>query len=455
MPMSHSLSAVTSTSQLRSSIHWIRESITRMQRTLCKSPVTLQTLLLAIFIGYLLLGPVPLSADIVCASIAWGLLAIMCLIVVTTTIHGLLIKKKLRADLTPPSDETLAAQVVKCVITIPALKLLPGTFLECTLIFSQIGARHERVRLHGSWNKPRTLAIEATFPHRGAWDIAGIQCAIADITGFTRVSWTIPHQTSVIVAPPIPLNTELPLVSSTQRSGDLAPDTVHRYGDPFDIKPYHPSDGIKKIVWKAFAKSGELLSRHPEPSMTPEGFVAICILARAYEDEVCGKALAYIQALKELTLEVLVGCEGHSGRALANDTSSSKTLLIDSAWDSLHSTPSSILSDVQSVVDACARSDAQVTLRKMVIFCAGSRFATSRDVEQIVSVGTWLERRGVQPVFFLTAPKQLRNSELSALRSKIESLVIQPELNEQQSQSAQQYQSFLSTCLSRQWEIVV
>jgi hypothetical protein len=379
----------------------------------------------------------------------------MCLILVTTTIHGLLVKKKLRVDLTPPRDEVLARDTVRCVITVPSIKLLPGIFLECSLIFTQAGVAQERVRLHGSWSNERRLGVDATFPHRGAWEISGVRCTLADITGFTSISWTIPHQTSVNVAPPIPLNTDLPLVSSTQRSGDLAPDTINRYGDPFDIKPYHPSDGIKKIVWKAFAKSGELLSRHPEPSMTPEGFVAICILARAHEDDVCGKALAYIQALKELTLEVLVGCEGHNGRALATDEASTKTLVIDSAWDSLRSTPSSLLSDVQAVIDACTKGNSHVSLRKMVIFCSGSRFTSARDVEQLVSVGSWLEGRNVEPVFFITPPKRLHSTSSSPLRATLESLVVEPEPHEQPTQVASHYQNFLSTCLSRQWEIVV
>ncbi len=454
-PMSQSLSVATSPRQLRSNLQWMHGALTSIKRVLRKSPCTLQTVILALFVAYLLVGPVPQSADIICASIAWGLLAVMCLIVVTTTTHSLLVKKRLRVDLAPPNDEVLAGEAEKCIVIIPALKLLPGTFLECSLIFTQAGATQERLRLHGSWNRERRLAVATTFPHRGAWDISGIRCTLADITGFTSVSWSIPHQTSVVVAPAIPLNTELPLVSSTQRSGDLAPDTIHRYGDPFDIKPYHPSDGIKKIVWKAFAKSGELLSRHPEPSMTPEGFVAICILARAQEDNLCGKALAYIQALKELSLEVLVGCEGHNGRPLASDASSSKTLVIDSAWDSLASTSSSLLSDVQSVVDACARSEAQVTLRKMVLFCAGSRFATAADVDRIVSLGTWLTGRGVEPVFFLTAPERLLNLSPSGVATKIRSLVVQPEPHEQQALSAEHYQNFLSTCLSHQWEIVV
>lgn len=452
--MSNSSFVALRANQLQSTIQGIRRSAAYLRGLLGKSPCTLQTVLLAAFIGYLLVGPVPQSSDVVCASIAWGLLAIMCLIVGTTTINGLRVKKRLRVELIPPTEEVIARELVRCVIILPPLKLLPGTYLECNLLFTHERSHQERVRLHGSWNSERRITIDTTFPHRGAWDITGIRCTLADITGFANVSWSIPHQTSVIVAPAIPLNTNLPLVSSTQRSGDLAPDTIHRYGDPYDIKPYHPSDGIKKIVWKAFAKSGELLSRHPEPSMTPEGFVAICILARAHEDEVCGKALAYIEALEELTLEVLVGCEGHNGRPLATSAASSKTLVIDSAWDSSRSDPASLLSDIQAVVDACARNDNQVTLRKMVLFCSGSRFITPRDVEQIIALGTWLESRGVEPVLFLTPPDRLRDSEATAMHTRLRSLVVQPELHENAAQSARCYQSFLSTCLSRQWEIV-
>jgi hypothetical protein len=430
--------------------------VARLARACLRGPLTVQTYILLGFCAYLLLGPVPQSADIVSASLAWGLVVTILLVSLTTFVLALRIKKRLVIDLTLPSEEVLAGESVRCVLRLPPLSLLPGSFLECSLVFSHAGERANRIRLFGSWADPRLVPIDATFPHRGDWDITHIRCSVGDRAGFVRTTWDVPHQTSVIVAPKIPTATTLPIVSSTQRAGDLVPDTLHRHGDPFDIKPYHPSDGIKKIVWKAFAKSGELLSRHAEASMTPEGFVAIYIAARCQDDDVCGHALAYIQALEECTLEVLVGCEGLHGRSLATSALSAKALAIDCAWDASASTPQSLLSDLESVVDACVRQGATVTLRKLIIFCSGSRFSSPSSVAQIVSLGEWLSGRGIEPIFFLTEPGSLLTAPPSSLGLQLRSLVIEPlkELTVTPA-SAQLYQNFLSTCLSRRWEVVV
>jgi hypothetical protein len=248
----------------------------------------------------------------------------------------------------------------------------------------------------------------------------------------------------------------LPLVSSTQRPGDLVPDAVHRHGDPFDIKPYHPSDGIKKIVWKAFAKSGELLSRHPEPSMTPEGFVAIFVLARPEDDELCGMALAYTTALKELHLDLLLGCQGGSGRPLGDDVESSKALLVDSVWDAANASSESIAVDLQTLVDGCAASGSQVALRKMVVFCAGSRVADPAEAEVVTQLATWLDNHGIEPVFFMTQPQSLiTRAATSSFALKAKALLVTPNASSSSTSSAANYQRFLSTCLSRQWEVFV
>jgi hypothetical protein len=261
-------------------------------------------------------------------------------------------------------------------------------------------------------------------------------------------------QSSIIVEPPIPPNTTLPLVSSTQRPGDLAPDAVHRLGDPFDIKPYHPSDGIKKIVWKAFAKSGELLARHPEPSMTPEGFVAICVLARPEDDDLCGKALSYITALKELTLDLLVGCQGHNGRPLGHDAETGKTLLIDSVWDAAKATPGTLQIDLQALIDTCTSSSSQMQLRKVVVFCAGSRLADLAESRSIVELATWLDSQSIEPVFFLSQPQSLTPHPVqSRLTQKAQAIFLERISDTPQTYSASYYQSFLSTCLSKQWEV--
>jgi len=433
-------------------------------RTLCsllnRAPFTLQSGLLLLFCSYLLLGPVPNSSDIISASLALGLLTLLTLISLVTIIHALRVKKRLSVELFPPDDVVIATKQAQCVLRLPEFSLLPGTFLDCGIAFSHPGetaspkARASTVRLYGSTKTERRVAVHITFPHRGNWEIEGIDCTLGDSSGCVKLQWRIPMQSSIIVEPPIQPNTTLPLVSSTQRPGDLAPDTMHRLGDPFDIKPYHPSDGIKKIVWKAFAKSGELLARHPEPSMTPEGFVAICVLARPEDDELCGKALSYITALKEFTLDILVGCQGHNGRPLGYDAETGKTLLIDSVWDAAKAGRGTLQTDLQVLIDTCASGSSQMQLRKVVVFCAGSRLADSAESRRIVELATWLDSQSIEPVFFLTQPQSLTpHPAQSRLSQKAQAIFIERPSDTPQSYSASHYQGFLSTCLSKQWEV--
>ena len=265
----------------------------------------------------------------------------------------------------------------------------------------------------------------------------------------------IPHQTSIVVAPAIPSDSQLPLISSTQRPGDMVPDAIHRHGDPFDIKPYHPADGINKIVWKAFAKSGQLLSRHAEPSMTPEGFVTICVFARPCDDELCGLALAYVSALEDLKLDILLSCEGHNGRLLGTDFDSSRILLIDSVWDSANSTGTSRIQDLQALIDKCGSGDTRVTVRKIALFCSGSRLTSQSEASQMLELATWLEERGIEPVFFLTQASAFVRREEASLRQRAERLLFEPSGSNTVQTTLFTYQGFLTTCLARQWEVFV
>jgi hypothetical protein len=364
-------------------------------------------------------------------------------------------KKNLRIEFIPPDDAIISQSKTHCILNLSGLPLLPGTFLDCSLAFAHQGATPIVVRLSGSWKAERRVPIELSFPHRGAWDIQGIDCALGDQSGCILLQWRIPMQSSMIVAPRIPRNSTLPLISSTQRPGDLSPDTVNRLGDPFDIKPYHPSDGVKKIVWKAFAKSGELLARHPEPSMTPEGFVAICVLARPEDDDLCGKALSYIASLKELTLDLLVGCQGHAGRTLGHDFETSKNLLIDSTWDAARTSTNALVHDLEALIEGCSASASQITLRKMVVFCSGARLANAREAETVVQLAAWLDTHDIEPVFFLTQPPTLPNQNASTLTSRAQALLVATDSSVHGSFSIASYQEFLSTCLSKQWEVFV
>jgi hypothetical protein len=428
----------------------------RIRSTLAWLPLTPQSTALLLLALYLIFGPVHASSDIVSASLAFGLLAVVTLVALFVLAQGVQLRSKPLLSVTPPGPGSHANEKVRIILTLAPVRLLPGTYLECSLDFAHPGITPHSLRISGASKLERKLPLDLSFPHRGSWEIRGLLCSLRDSAGLAQISWNIPLQNAILIDPPLVAETHLPLLSSTQRPGDLVTDTLNRFGDPFDIKPYHPTDGVKKIVWKAFAKSGELLSRHPEASMTPEGFVTIVVLARPEDDTLCGKATAYVRALKELKLDLLVGCEGSKNRELATDVSSCQELLVDSVWDAALSTPASLIEDTQAVLDYCSQSSLQISVRKMILFVAGSRVADPLQARSIEALAQWLTSRHIEPIFCLSEPENLSTENSLNLPQRVRTLFIaNPTAAETRAVSAHSYRAFLSSCLSKQWEVFI
>jgi len=417
-------------------------------------PLTPQSSALLFVALYLLTGPVPHSSDIVSAALAFGLVAIVKLSILLVVGQGARLRTKSFISLSPPNAPVTPHELARVVLVLQPVRILPGTYLACSLEFDHEGSSPSVVKIFGSSSGERRVPLDLSLPHRGSWDVRGIRCVIRDIAGLAQFSWLIPVRSSILIAPPFISDTTLPLLSSTQRPGDLVTDMVHRHGDPFDIKPYHPSDGLKKIVWKAFAKSGELLSRHPEASMTPEGFVTIVVLARPQDDDLCGKAVAYVRSLKELKLDVVVGCEGSRGRALATDATQCEQLLIDSVWDAASTSQQSLIDATQQVLDYC-RQQAQLSVRKLVLFVAGARVTDTLEADAIRHLAAWLGHQGIEPIFCLAEPKRLLIQSHPSLVRKTLGLFVSPSESESEHLSADNYRAFLTSCLARQWEVFI
>jgi len=232
-------------------------------------------------------------------------------------------------------------------------------------------------------------------------------------------------------------------------------DIFNRQGEPFDIKSYHPSDGVKKIVWKAFAKRGELLSRHPEASMTPEGFVVMLVIAGVEGDPACAQAFAYSESLARLNLEIIASCEGALTRPPARAPEALKELLIDSVWDARPEDPSQLQRDAAALLDYCAQLSPGITVKKLLLFASAERVANEASSATIQGLATWLSNQGVEPVFCLTPPSRITPPITRSKFPRVANILIAPEKPSAPAVSAVAYNNFLSSCLHRQWEVHV
>jgi hypothetical protein len=232
-------------------------------------------------------------------------------------------------------------------------------------------------------------------------------------------------------------------------------DIFNRQGEPFDIKSYHPSDGVKRIVWKAFAKRGELLSRHPEASMTPEGFVVLLTIAGKEGDKACAQVVAYAESLARLNLEIIASCEGANGRSAARSPEALRELLIDSVWDARPEQSDHLQRDSASLLDYCVQLTPSLKVSKLLLFVSAERLAMPGQARQIEDLAAWLSAQGITPVFCLSHPSENVGLTSRSKLSKLSRLLITPEIDESEANSARSYHTFLSSCLQRHWEVYV
>ena len=416
-------------------------------------PLTIRSVVGLLLLLYLILGPIRESTDIVSAALTYSLLLVLAITTAAVLIQGAILKRNLDLSIMPPDEPAISGEPSRLMLTLSRARIVPFLFLEVIIEFEQTGVTAAVARVSGFSGEERRAHIDAIFPHRGSWEIRGARCSLRDVSGLARYSWEAPQPTTITVTPPPCRDSTLPIISSTQRPGELVVDIFNKQGEPFDIKSYHPSDGVKKIVWKAFAKRGELLSRHPEASMTPEGFVVIFVIADNEGDSACAHALAYARSLSPLNLDIIGGCEGGASRTPAHSAESLLELLVDSVWDSSTSTESSLKADATALIAHCGQLTPGISVNKLLIFTSAERVSDPKQAKAIEGLAHWLNAQGIVPVFFLTKTLDLGNVNTDAALSRLSRLIMAPAVERAPRVSATTYNAFLTACLNRQWEV--
>ncbi|MBX7136586.1 MAG: DUF58 domain-containing protein [Oligoflexia bacterium] len=369
--------------------------------------VTLIALLL------LLAGPVWKDADIVAAVVCLSLLTLALSILAITTWKGLQLRRDLgvnlslpdrNASLVPNHGDLVSGTAVRIFIRLSRLVLPPFFVLELRLYF-----RHGRVatsfhRITTSLKHGGTTFEDIIFPHRGNWSLARISAGLSDQFGLTKFNWKLDERLSdhsLNIKPPHLSFDSLPVVSSCQRDGDSLSDIVEPQGDPFDLKPYHPSDGMRKILWKLYAKSGTLISRHAERSMTPEGQVIIFALAGPEDDRVCGACIAYARKLKELGLELIFNCEGNAdSERFAHTPEAVEELLVESVWETLAPEPTAVKHQLMALIERSTAIFRSGRISKIIIFASPARLSNPILSQALIDGFKALDERQIKPVLF-------------------------------------------------------
>lgn len=154
--------------------------------------------------------------------------------------------------------------------------------------------------------KPYHFPVDFTIKYRGAYRLGLETLEILDFLGLFRLRRKLPTKFEVVAYPRITdlehMQLAVHLLSKAPANLALAQED---YADYTDVRPYEPSDPIKKIHWKLTAKRGEWIVKNYQSSVLN----SIAILLDANKRDLPNKDVIVLEDLMmEYAVAVLRYC---------------------------------------------------------------------------------------------------------------------------------------------------
>lgn len=420
----------------------------------------------------LLIGPARVAEDIVATVIGWTLVGWLMLNIAALVANAAALRNGLHLDFAESEGSFEAQSLLECragkpfvlILRLTRPGILPLFTLRLNLKFKNPGVETVTHMLRGRAGQATILKEIIVFPHRGNWRYAAMRARLGDPLGLSALEWDLsntnfPVETEVLPRAFVPPNT--PILTSSERPGDVLTSTHVREGDPYDIKPYHPSDGMRRILWKIYAKTGQLLSRHPEAALTPEGHLVAYALAAPLDDHVAEQVLDYLKRAEALQLELFFQCEGSRQSEPARSSKKARDLLLSSVWNVPALPDPLTLGQARDFLQSTQNSLGTAHLRRVLIFLATERLASEGHLDSIVAILEEVERSGAEPVVFtaqadhLIDPQSLRSQGArTSWRHKLRNIL------QENPKSGLVFPGlyrdrFLEVCASRKWHVIL
>jgi uncharacterized protein (DUF58 family) len=220
---------------------------------------------------------------------------------------------RLGIDVALGEDHAFAGEAVPVSLTVDNPKLLPMPWLEWRLAVPDgaeaVGERLAASAAPGSswlvrraalgWYERRRWDTALTFPARGYYTIGPSSVRSADLFGIFPRHAEFETPGAVVVYPQVRLLEELGLPAD--RPFGEQPGGSPLFDDPLRVsglREYRPGDPLRRVDWKATARSGTMTSRLYEPSATRQLYIALNIDTLAHSWE------GYLRDELELTISV-------------------------------------------------------------------------------------------------------------------------------------------------------
>ena len=119
---------------------------------------------------------------------------------------------------------------------------------------------------------------------------------VSDVFGLWRIRTRVEDARPARSLPDVGMLQAAALDRTLSPSDDVAHPFGPPRGDRADFRSYGPSDPARLILWKAFARTRELLLRVPEPARTPERRPLVYLVAGAGDDAAAAAARVTTEA---------------------------------------------------------------------------------------------------------------------------------------------------------------
>lgn len=373
-------------------------------------PINLKTVLIIIFLLILYFGPVKnqdIIADLFVLSFA-SLIALIGILVITTNTF---ILKNVEVSISNNNDSTTSSNVkIPYSLLIRNARLLPFLKLELNLAFNNSDFLSPSFILNNIGKKSFDVIGEITFPHRGIWQVKHVKYKLSDQFGlFSKAGiYNLKENADFQIIIDTYSNGNFPIASSIEKEGDDFESNNYPQGDPLELKAYHPSDGLKKIAWKIYARNQILISRHPERAMSPEGTIAITALATK-DDSAARLSLNYINKVTQSEMLVNFNCLGATKEEFAHNFINAEKMLINSVWEAELS-----LENLSNCLNSHLENSKEKQIANLVIIISDSDCVGSEKINLISSLISEIKSKAIAPIIFIASSEEIKTEKLSS-----------------------------------------
>ncbi len=206
------------------------------------------------------------SLDLIVFALAICALTVLVVSLFCTVGSGLLLQHRVQRNsesnsISPMRSHFEAGFPNDTGFSLEALRFLPLVKLSWQVIYPD----HMNTRITVL---PGNELGEEVLPLRRCYSKTMIRrFEVTDVLGLCRFTWRQRQEVPCYVLPKIHSMKPLPILRSLTSEDGIPSTSGNPEGDRMEIRPYVSGDSVKNIMWKAYARSGQLNVRLPERSV--------------------------------------------------------------------------------------------------------------------------------------------------------------------------------------------